>query len=307
MESDGGYILYGRSLDSWSEPDSWMVKLNSQFEYEWHETFIPDDHGARFQDLTVNKNGDFVFSLGFGEIVKTDENGIIGWSEKYLNPEVRDIKRISVVENDGVETGYIAVGTVIINSWDIWISRLDLFGNTLWTKNLDSSSIFNVVDEEGVSIKQTSDGGFILAGDKYDGIWIIKLKAEEETSSYKPKITGPSNGEAGESYNYTFRSTHPEGDDIYFYIDWGDGTIEEWVGPYDSGEEVPLSHTWNVNGSYTIGAKARDTNGVESGWGSIEVSMPKTKFHVNPLVKILQYLNLDDFLSKIKLFLDEII
>jgi len=288
--SDGGYILYGRSIDSWFEPDSWMVKLNSQFEYDWHKIFTPDDHGARFQDLAVNENGDFVFSLGWGEIVKTDGNGNISWNEKYLNPEVQDINCINVVENDGIETGYIAIGTVNIASWDIWVNRVDLFGNTLWTKKFDSSSIFDSVDEEGMSIKPTSDGGFILAGDKYDGIWIIKLEPEGETISYKPeKPGGPSQGESGIMYTYTTSAKNPYGKKMEFGWDWnGDRIVDEWDDNngnyYESDEVVRTDHSWTGDGAYLVRVIARDNTYEElSGWSDdLEVIMPKAKSNVFP-------------------------
>jgi len=49
-----------------------------------------------------------------------------------------------------------------------------------------------------------------------------------------PMITGPAEGVVGEEYEYTCVSTDPEDDDVYYYIDWGDGNVEDWIGPYAS-------------------------------------------------------------------------
>lgn len=35
-------------------------------------------------------------------------------------------------------------------------------------------------------------------------------------------IEGPPNGKAGTEYEYTFTTIDSEGDDIYYYIEWGD-------------------------------------------------------------------------------------
>lgn len=71
-------------------------------------------------------------------------------------------------------------------------------------------------------------------------------------------ISGPTRGEAGVEYTFTFLATDPEGDDIWLYVDWGDGTYEEWIGPLESGVPTEITHTWNENGTYELRAKARD-------------------------------------------------
>jgi hypothetical protein len=92
-----------------------------------------------------------------------------------------------------------------------------------------------------------------------------------------PKINGPASGKAGEEYEYTFISVDPTDDDLYYYIEWGDGETEEWIGPYSAGEEITLSHSWSRSGSHSIRAKSRDENNEESGWATLDISMPKNK------------------------------
>ena len=43
-----------------------------------------------------------------------------------------------------------------------------------------------------------------------------------------------------------------------------DGNIEEWIGPYSSGDIVKLSHSWKLKGNYWIKAWAKDVIGDES-------------------------------------------
>jgi hypothetical protein len=92
-----------------------------------------------------------------------------------------------------------------------------------------------------------------------------------------PVIDGPTDGKAQEFTDYYFYTTDPEGNNVRYYIEWGDGIEFKWIGPYESGEIVTKSHSWASKGNYTIRVKARDTYGAESDWAELEVSMPKTK------------------------------
>jgi hypothetical protein len=93
----------------------------------------------------------------------------------------------------------------------------------------------------------------------------------------KPNISGQISGKLKIKYYYNFLSESAYDSDIYFYIDWGDGSIEEWVGPFSSGEKITISHTWGKNDIYIIKAKCKDTSGLESDWSTLEVSIPKNK------------------------------
>jgi SagB-type dehydrogenase family enzyme len=88
-----------------------------------------------------------------------------------------------------------------------------------------------------------------------------------------PSISGPSNGLNGVLYNYTIVTTDPDGDDVYYYIDWGDETSSGWIGPFASGTPVPFNHTWSQAGTYTIKVKAKDTFGSESIWTPFDITI----------------------------------
>jgi len=92
-----------------------------------------------------------------------------------------------------------------------------------------------------------------------------------------PIINGPTKGKPDIEYNYTFVTTDPEGDNVSYYIDWhstGDGF---WIGPFTSGDELILPHTWPEYGTFTISAKAKDSFGSESNWSKFEVIIPRNK------------------------------
>jgi len=102
----------------------------------------------------------------------------------------------------------------------------------------------------------------------------------------KPTINGPTRGDAGKYYNYTFVSEDPDETEVRYYIDWGDGQITEWAGWYVSGEVATFGHIWSKRGWFTIRAKAVDGYNEESDWATLRVRMPRNKglFISHPLL-----------------------
>ncbi|EMR73530.1 PKD domain protein [Thermoplasmatales archaeon SCGC AB-539-N05] len=129
---------------------------------------------------------------------------------------------------------------------------------------------------------------------------IIELKSttyqvEEPGAPNKPnRPSGPSSGVPDKEYTYSASTTDPEGDQINYLFNWGDGSDSGWLGLYNSGETVSASHKWTSKGSYEIKVKAKDVNGMESEWSDpLGVSMPKNKntmFASQQLINIIQKL-----------------
>ena len=91
------------------------------------------------------------------------------------------------------------------------------------------------------------------------------------------KPSGHISGAADVEYTYTTSTTDPNDDMVYYKWDWGDGNLSDWIGPYNSGEEISMLHSWN-KGSYKISVKAMDANGDESPWSEpLPISMPRIK------------------------------
>jgi nitroreductase len=102
-----------------------------------------------------------------------------------------------------------------------------------------------------------------------------------------PSITGPSSGKVGVIYNYFVQTYDIDGDEISYLVDWGDGTNSGWVGTYSSNTTVRFNHSWDAKETYVIKAKAKDVHDAESGWGTLQVTIP-TFYSWNPLLKILE-------------------
>jgi rhodanese-related sulfurtransferase len=103
-----------------------------------------------------------------------------------------------------------------------------------------------------------------------------KITVIANTPPSKPIIDGPSQGEAGTSYEYELVSTDNQESEISYFIEWGDGSTDGWTRTLQSGESLLISHTWNEKNNYVIRAKAKDEHQGESEWAILEVQMPKT-------------------------------
>jgi hypothetical protein len=124
---------------------------------------------------------------------------------------------------------------------------------------------------------------YIIAKDNHDAtsvglLWDFTTASEDiNQPPNKPSIIGQKSGKTGKSYNYNFVSSDPDGDEVSYYIEWGDGQTTTWTAFQASDNPYSESHTWNSEGTYTIKAKAKDPDGLESIWSELSVSMPKSK------------------------------
>jgi hypothetical protein len=106
-----------------------------------------------------------------------------------------------------------------------------------------------------------------------------------------PTITGETEGPAGEEQTFTVSTTDPDGDDVYYWIEWYDGYPDgSWDGPHQSGEDVTFNYSWEEQGTYTIRVKAKDIYDGESNWGSLEFTAPKTKIFNFGIIDLLREL-----------------
>jgi PKD repeat protein len=110
-----------------------------------------------------------------------------------------------------------------------------------------------------------------------DSTWA--LISDNEAPSI-PEIDGPTSGKSGIEYEFTFLSIDPDGDDLYYLIDWGDG-YEDVTGYYPYGTEAHALHTWAEKGTYIIKAQAVDPYDAKSDWGQLSFTVPRDKAFSN--------------------------
>ena len=146
---------------------------------------------------------------------------------------------------------------------------------------------------------QVSDGLFDEPTENYTmtigpltlGTYTIETRAMNSVSNYdlspasdtvtistnnppnKPqKPIGPSNGKPETEYTFSTITTDPDGDQIYYLWDWGDGNFSEWI---DTNE---ASYTWTYEDNFEIRVMAKDEFGGESDWSDpLAFSTPRNK------------------------------
>ncbi|MCK5301014.1 MAG: hypothetical protein KAJ21_03845 [Thermoplasmatales archaeon] len=100
-----------------------------------------------------------------------------------------------------------------------------------------------------------------------------------------PIIVEDSSGDDKLEHQCTFYSTDPDGDDLFYWIDWGDSNVEliqpldddekvvPWDGPYDSGYQLSLNHKYSQRGKYEITIISKDIYDLESPETKISVTI----------------------------------
>lgn len=91
--------------------------------------------------------------------------------------------------------------------------------------------------------------------------------AENHPPAIPTMPSGLTSGRCLIAYEYATSATDPEGDNVRYVIDWGDGTTS-WTGVdfINSGITEGLSHKWSKTGKYQVKAMAMDDKGASSGW-----------------------------------------
>lgn len=109
-----------------------------------------------------------------------------------------------------------------------------------------------------------------------------------DTPPIVTNFEGPHDGKIEEICEFIVSGTDADDDLISYQIIWGDGTEDELIGPFSSGEETTITHTWLEKGSYTIQVIAIDEHNIESDVLTHSVNMPKTKYFFS-MFPILEY------------------
>ncbi len=103
-----------------------------------------------------------------------------------------------------------------------------------------------------------------LAGSESDWSNALTVTMGNTPPEVPQEPEGPSSGIIGISYTFSTLTSDPEGDDIEYRFDWGDGSFSDWI-------SVPFSsHKWLEPGEYGLRVKARD-QWDESEWSGFEM------------------------------------
>lgn len=150
--------------------------------------------------------------------------------------------------------------------------------------NLKLNENVDWYESSGSLLATESDNYVIDELASLSSMTIIISKTELYPPDKPGAPSGPKSGKINIEHEYTTSTTDPDGDDLFYIFDWGDGTDSDWLGPYESGATVKASNKWKTQGNYNIRVKAKDTIGFETEWSDpFSISMPRDKQMNNPL------------------------
>jgi len=253
------------------------TEIASEVKIEWNKTFggTEDDEGRSVQQTM---DGGYIIagsteSYGAGDtdvwLIKINSKGNEEWNKTCGGRH--DDEGYSVQQTD--DGGYIITGythSYGIGGHEVWLIKTDSKGNEEWSKTFVGSD-----DDEGYSVQQTADGGYIITGFTesygagYKDIWIINTdsRGNKEWS----KTFGGNHSDKG----YSVQQTNDDGyiitgavtsttDLIYTAAKYG-GAVwliktdpkgnEEWnktFGDSDSHGDAGYSVQQTDNGGYII-------------------------------------------------------
>ncbi|MCK5158481.1 MAG: hypothetical protein KAR08_04965, partial [Candidatus Heimdallarchaeota archaeon] len=189
--TDGGFIIAG-STESYGagNRDFWLIKTDENGNEEWNHTYGGDnlDMALSVQQTT---DGGYVIAGWGGDygsylLVKTDANGFEEWNQTYGDINLAIAQSVQQTTDGGyIIAGWIEIGT---DNRKFYLVKTDANGIEEWDQ-IYSGGLFNTA----CSVKQTIDGGSILAGDTYSSetfsfdFWLMKTDEfgnEEWNQSY---------------------------------------------------------------------------------------------------------------------------
>ena len=282
--SDGSYLIagYTESLSfGEGEADVYVVttvdvivvKLDANGNPQWTKTICGPDN-EMVNALIQTSDGGYAiagytksFGAGNGDVyvVKLDANGNLQWTKTIGGPD--DESGNSLIQTpDG---GYVIAGytrSFGAGEWDVYVVKLDANGNLQWTKTIGGPA-----DEIGISLIQTSDGGYAIAGATESfgagsgDVYVVKLDAKGNLQWTKT-IGGPESeggyslvqtsdgGYAIAGYTGSFDA---RGWDVYVIKLNANGNLQwtKTISP-NNGYLIKLSIIQTSDGGYVIAGKA---------------------------------------------------
>jgi len=165
--SDGGYIAAGFTESSGvGFADFWLVKTDASGGMLWNRTYGGGGADEAYSVRQTSDGGYIVagFTRSFGVdnadfwLVKTEVDGAVRWSKRYGG--VYDDCAFCVQQTS--DMGYILAGST--ESFgagpDFWLVKTDSNGNMQWNKTYGGSG-----SDRAFSVAETTDGGYIMAGE----------------------------------------------------------------------------------------------------------------------------------------------
>ena len=262
------FLLISAFANAQAPAIEWQKSLGGSGWDYGESVFQTSDGGYIIAGISESINGDVTGNHGGGDywIVKMDMAGTIQWKQT-LGGSLYDLANSVIQTTDG---GYIIAGVSISSDGDVtgnkgnfdyWIVKLKTDGAVDWKKNLGGSGW-----DDGESIVQTTDGGYIIAGYSnstdiagiinkggYD-YWIVKI---DNTGN----ITWSKNyGGTGDDYAYSIKQTTDNG---YVVSGWSTSNDKDIAADNHGGKDywaVKLNNTGNIDWAKSLGGPGDDNS-----------------------------------------------
>jgi uncharacterized delta-60 repeat protein len=179
--SDGGYIVAGFTYSFHNGGDVWVLKLASSGSISWQKRY-GGTSGDWAESVQQTSDGGYIVAGvtetfdAYGDIwvLKLTSAGVVSWQKAYGSAD-EDYAYSVQQTSDG---GYIVAGWTYSYSADndFWLLKLTDTGAISWQKRYGGSW-----SDCAYSIRQTNDGGYIMAGDTdsfgagYTDFWVVRL------------------------------------------------------------------------------------------------------------------------------------
>jgi len=169
--SDGGYIVAGNTTDSSGNEFAWLAKLTSAGALQWQQQFGSAPFAAALS-VQQTSDGGYITSGTTGVIgnssvlvAKFSSAGAVQWQQAYGTGNEDNGNSVQQT-SDG---GYVVGGEVVTQNLDASRPGEALLLKLTSTGAIQFQDVFNAgisVDRSSnaTSVRQTPDGGYILAG-----------------------------------------------------------------------------------------------------------------------------------------------
>lgn len=206
--TDGGYIIAGRTWNYGAgEADIYLIRTDASGTEQWSQTYGgPNNDKCNSVELT--SDGGYILAgytysdEGYPDfyLIKTDALGTEEWS-KTFGHFYYNIGKVARQTSDG---GYIFVGTssdYYTGILDIQLIKTNSMGEEQWSEIYGGSSSW----EGGEDIQQTSDGGYIIVGNRLsnNNREVYLIKTDDLGSEQWSQTFGGSSEEYGKSIQLT--------------------------------------------------------------------------------------------------------
>jgi len=228
----------------------------------------------------IESNGSTIFDTGSGDVLL----GFIGLAGclqvlDYNNDGLLDFlfglgDSVYLILDQNSSLLVVPIGRLPENKEGGWSDDLSQGALTSSDYNRDGKADFVVGGVQGI---------VRLGLNNYS----LALPPTRSSINHPPKVI------KGEDTEFTFVADDILGANVSYWIDWGDGTNSGWIGPYASGEEIALSHTWAKALTYFARVKAKNAFG-ESDWQNAPVFV-YSKNDINQRVSTPLVQKYDDF------------